>query len=156
MPNHDLSQHLQLLLIFLFIWILLYFQHTAVIRNNHTSEVYATALPFVLLIQWILVNRDSYLCGENPEEQKLIDNLLHFYGTSCRYIGPAAAIWRTCDYYVVDDSPRYTWSQSCCDSVLWVYCMACAAIFSFKNLDPHRNVWEIYNTLWQNYLISTN
>jgi hypothetical protein len=66
------------------------------------------------------------------------------FGTPWRLSGPVAATWRTCDYYVINESlTQHKWtlatvtlscSDCVCDSAV-----ACVEIFSFKILDPRRN-----------------
>jgi hypothetical protein len=98
-------------------------------------------------MQWILVNRligslvnwgKSWKPKTNREYNQ---NLLRLFGAPCHLIGPVATTWRACDHYVINASLSViehlaTAALSLEVSALVVGGVACAAIFSFKILDP--------------------
>jgi hypothetical protein len=80
---------------------------------------------------WLIVplfNLGSCLFGANPDGQECTRNSLHLFVTPCHLTVPVAAIWHTCDCYVISESlTQYKWTPSYrCSLRLAVTLIVCA------------------------------
>jgi hypothetical protein len=93
--------------------------------HSHNSNSY---------IQWIQVNRFTRKLGQpfiwgkswrTKTNQEYNQSFPHLFGTPCYLIGPVAATWCTCHYYIISEpltsqhkcTGSYSCSQPCRDRV---------------------------------------